>query len=100
MAQRLQISCINKEDRYNPYEKILRIGGLDANGSHWSLSQEKAIDHIEKGKYSFYVSVYNKQVNVIVAISPYGNKYLKTEADDSTPNNLLNLEDCPLAEKK
>ena len=33
-------------------------------------------------------------VDVIVAISRFGNKYLKTEADGEQPNNLLSLYEC------
>ena len=32
---------------------------------------------------------------VIVAMDPYGNKYLKTERDGDTPNDLLGLPECP-----
>lgn len=33
-------------------------------------------------------------VSVIVAVSRFGNKYLKTEADGEHPNNLLSLPEC------
>lgn len=45
--------------------------------------------------FNFYVSVQNRPVKVIVAVSKYGNKYLKTEADGEEPNNLLSLPECP-----
>jgi hypothetical protein len=32
---------------------------------------------------------------VIIAVSPFGNRYLKTEADGEHPNNLLALPECP-----
>jgi hypothetical protein len=32
--------------------------------------------------------------DVIVAISRYGHKYLKTVADGEQPNNLLSLYEC------
>jgi hypothetical protein len=95
MAQRVQILCINKDDRYNPYERIQSVGGKNDDGTRWKLSQQDAIEYIENNTYSFYVEQYGKSVDVIVSKSPYGNKYLKTVADDQSPNNLLSLPECP-----
>lgn len=94
MANRHEIKCVNKTDRYNPHERIKTVGGQNSDGALWKLSQEEAIQGIETGKWSFYVSVKGSIVNVIVAISRFGNKYLKTEADGEQPNNLLSLYEC------
>jgi hypothetical protein len=94
MNTRVRILCINKYDRNNPYERILAVGGEYLDGSKWRLSLEDAIKKIEEESLSFFVSVDNNEVDVIVAISPHGNKYLKTEADGDEPNNLLNLPEC------
>jgi len=32
---------------------------------------------------------------VIIAVSKYGNEYLKTESDGEQPDNLLSLPECP-----
>jgi hypothetical protein len=42
-----------------------------------------------------WVSVGGKSVWVIEAVSPYGSKYLKPEADGEQPNNPLSLPECP-----
>lgn len=90
---RYEVTCINKDDRYNPYERILFIGGF--NGERWKISQQQAIRYIEAREHSFYVSRGGRSVDVIVGISPYNNKYIKTTADGAEPNNLLSLPECP-----
>lgn len=95
MADSVQIMCINKSDRYNPHERIINVGGINANGTRWKLSQPAAIEGIENGKWRFYVSVDGDSVWVIVAVSANGNKYLKTQNDGDQPNNLLSLPECP-----
>lgn len=94
MADAVQVQCINKTDRYDAHERIKSIGGIQ-NGKRWKLSQEEAIAGIEAGKWRFFVSANGQTVWVIVAVSRYGNKYLKTEADGEQPNNLLSLPECP-----
>lgn len=91
---RYQILCINKDDRYNPYERILRVGGI-TGGIRWTFTQTETITAIRNLIHSFYVSAGGREVEVIVAVSPYGNFYIKTEADGTEPNNLLSLPECP-----
>lgn len=95
MADNHRIDCINKAQRQNPWERITHFGGVNQDGTRWKLTQPDAISGIEDGRWRFYVSVGGKSVWVVVAVSQYGNKYLKTEADGEQPNNLLSLPECP-----
>ncbi|MYZ49028.1 DUF3892 domain-containing protein [Propylenella binzhouense] len=95
MAARHQIQCVRKTDRYNPWERITHVGGVNADRARWLLTQPDAIVGIESGKWSFFVSAGGREVNVIVRTSRFGNKYLTTEADGEQPDNLLSLPECP-----
>lgn len=95
-AQNVQIKCINKSDRDNAWERITHVGGTNQDGTAWKLTQEQAIKGIEEGKWAFYVArPADDSVWVVVAVSRFGNKYIKTEADGDFPNNLLSLPECP-----
>ena len=90
-----QVLCINKSDRMNPHERITHIGGINDIGQRWRITQEEAIRGIETGRWQFHVRVGLRDVQVIVAMGPYGHKYIKTVADGYQPDNLLSLPECP-----
>jgi len=93
MAKNVEIRCIRKSNRMNPHERITHVGGYVT--APWIITQEQAIAHIDAGEWNFYTQVAGKSVWVIVAVSRFGNKYLKTESDGEQPNNLLSLPECP-----
>ncbi|WP_371133931.1 DUF3892 domain-containing protein [Tabrizicola sp.] len=92
-AKTIQIKCINKSARSNPWERITHVGGVA--DKQWKITQEHAIGFIERGEWNFFVSVKGDSVWVQVATSRFGNKYLKTQPDGDQPNNLLSLPECP-----
>lgn len=89
----VQIKCINKLDRMNPHERITNVGGY--TDKQWKLTQQVAVGYIEADEWGFWVSVGGKSVWVVVATSRYGFKYLKTQDDGETQDNLLSLPECP-----
>jgi hypothetical protein len=89
----LRIECINKRERQSPHERIKRVGGRNPDGTRWWLTLDEAIEGIEAGRYAFYVQVEGRTVKVRVA-EHRGSHYLKTEADDYSPDNLLALPEC------
>jgi hypothetical protein len=95
MTQSVQIMCINKTNRTSPYERIENVGGINPDKTRWKMSEDRAIAGIENGTWSFYVSRGGSTARVIVAVSRFGHKYLKTVADGETPDNLLSLPECP-----
>jgi hypothetical protein len=86
---RLQVTCVNKTDRYEPAERIGSIGGAG-----WKQTEKEAIDYIERGIHSYYIDSGGYAVDVLV-MTRSERKYLKTENDSEQPNNLLALPECP-----
>ncbi|MGE0699935.1 MAG: DUF3892 domain-containing protein [Hyphomicrobiaceae bacterium] len=90
-----RISCINKHDRHDPSERIIGVGGVNPDGSRWWMTQRDAIAWTEDPrKEKFWVDRTTHRVAVIVKVSRFGNKYLTTEADGESQNNLLSLREC------
>ena len=75
------------------WEKILHVGGFSNAGHYERITQEEAIQRINEGWY-LWVNPAGICVKCVVATSRYGNKYIKTAADDETSNNLLSLQEC------
>lgn len=95
MPSRYQIYCIKRSDSFNHHRRIRSIGGINPDGSRWRISEETAIAGIESGRWRFYVSRAGHDVEIIVATSKYGGKYIKTAADGGLhPDGLLALPEC------
>jgi hypothetical protein len=96
MPETREVTCIDKVDHYNPHERIKAIGGKDSAGGRWKLAQPQAISAIENRQINFFVNRGGARIDVVVAISAYGHKYLKTRPDGEHENNLLSLNNCPV----
>ena len=83
------VTCINKRgSHYDPHERIAAIGG-----SGWKHLEDDAIRRIEARTDDYTVTRGGRTVRVLVAVHQ-GRKYLKTEADGYSPDNLLALPEC------
>jgi hypothetical protein len=99
MTNDVQVSCIKKRGgHFNPHERIEELGGIH-NGKRWNMPETDIIVELEKPtalrQWNFFTKVNGNRADVIVAVHER-RKYLKTTADGYAPNNLLNLEDCPI----
>lgn len=94
MPSRYQIYCVRRSDSLNHHRRIRGIGGVNADGSRWKISQEAAIAGIEAGQWCFYFWRGGRQVEIVVATSKYGSKYIKAADDGRQPEGLLSLPEC------
>src|SRR3974377_2480448 len=74
---------------------VQAILGINPDGTHWTLTRDQAVSQIEDGVSAFYVEKSGgKRFDVIVALDPCANKYLKTSPDRDYSNELLFLPNC------
>lgn len=83
-----QVTCINKNNRTSPYERITHIGWPGKK-----ITAEQAIQDIRRDSKAYYVSVGNHSVWLTIGIKD-GKPYLTTERDGDTQDNLLSLPEC------
>ena len=70
------------------------ITALCNRNRFWSpRSKRRAISDIEGDQHTYYVRENGRSVDIIVADGPNG-KYLRTDPDATTSNNLDDLPDC------
>jgi hypothetical protein len=78
----------------NHDRRILGFGGVNPDGAHWRITHDQAITAIETGRWSFYIDGGGRPLPVVIAVSKYGQKYLKGAGDGLQPDSLLRLPDC------
>ncbi len=82
-----RISCIIP-DPDRPTDRIVGVGGLFG----WTEREDVVIGEIEDGA-NYYAEVDDERIPVVVADRD-GHKYLRTDPDKTTDNNLLSLPHC------
>lgn len=94
----IRITCINKDSGYheNPNLAITHLGWINeqtrSTGKYTRLEMYNWVKD-ENGD-AYVTDTYGNKAKVITAETYNGTKYLKTEADSSTKNNLLSLPEC------
>lgn len=88
------VTCIKKQPRDNPRERITHLGGVEG-GVPWRVTQEQAILDIKRDPNSYYVMGRTATVWLEVQVSRFGNDYVRSKEDGEEQNNLLKLPECP-----
>lgn len=83
-----EITCI-VPDGSDPDNRIDEVGGPG-----WKKEEDTVIREIENEGREYFVDVDNARVDVVVQ-ERNGLKYLRTDPDKTTQNNLLSLPECP-----
>lgn len=84
----IQVTCINKEPRFNPHEGIINLGGIG-----WKWTKEQVIYSIRTNTNTFYTYVNGKRANIAIVQGANG-PYLRTHTDGIFNDNLLALGEC------
>lgn len=84
----VQVTCINKMPRDNPYEGITHLGGAG-----WKWTRQQVIDSIRARTNTFFTREYGQRAEIGVVDGPHG-AYLRTHANGQWNDNLLALPEC------
>lgn len=94
----IKITCINKDNgnHENPNVAITDLGWVkDGDGTSGKSTRLEMYNWIKNDKGEAYVKDgQGNKAKLIIAETISGTKYVKTEADTSTKNNLLSLPEC------
>jgi hypothetical protein len=88
--RRRAVSSVSRAYSHDPLERIESIGGVNSDRTRWKLSQAAAIASIEAGTDEFFVNAGGHSVRLVV-VTHLGQKYLKTERENTHPDDLLSV---------
>lgn len=93
----VRITCINKDngDHYDPHEAITHLGWIDESTNKIGKSTRmEVVEFLEQGNKAYVRDSRSNIAYLVVRISRFGNKFVKTVADGKETNNLLQLVEC------
>ncbi|MDB5120016.1 MAG: hypothetical protein JWN56_1234 [Sphingobacteriales bacterium] len=94
----IRITCINKDggNHNNPYEAITHLGWVEESTNKIGKNTRLQIYNWikDEGGYAYVKDKFGNTAKLITGESPSGTKYVKTEADNTKTDNLLQLMEC------
>ncbi|MBI5693364.1 MAG: DUF3892 domain-containing protein [Verrucomicrobia bacterium] len=93
--RRRVISRVGRAYSRDPLERVVSIGGVNADRTRWLLSQAEAIALIEAGTDEFFFHSGGQSVRVVVLVHK-GEKYLQSERERTHPDDLLDVSSSTL----
>lgn len=94
----VRITCIKKSGGYheNPYAAIESLGWIE-DGTNSTGNSTRIVMHDwikDKGGIAYVSDFLGNKAYLITAVSASGTKYVKTVADETKTDNLLQLPEC------
>ena len=93
----IKITCIKKDLGHhdNPHVAISTLGWINEQTSNTGKSTRMEIyDWLLTGGNAYVYDNIGNKAKLITAQSSNGTKYVKTESDNTTADNLLKLPEC------
>jgi hypothetical protein len=93
----VRIIAIRKDNgnHYNPYEAVSHYKWVNEGSGESAISTRLTmVDWVENKNGRAYVKSQDGTVDCYVNQSTAGTKFLQTDADSQSSNNLLNLPEC------
>jgi hypothetical protein len=96
----MQITCIHKNPRNDPYHPIREVGGTNhTQNIPFRMSQLACIESIDRGNHFYVLGPDGSRADVRVHIhsppwSQQGHRYIATNPDNTRADNLLYLPEC------
>lgn len=87
----VEVTCINKTPRNNPYDGITHLGART-----WWWERQKVIDSINNGTNTFYTMKDGVRSEIVVIKGSNGD-YVRTKANGKENDNLLALNECKVS---
>jgi hypothetical protein len=96
----VKITCVNKDNgnHYDPHEAITFLGWTnEKTRASGRSSLADIVNFLERqGGQAYVKDRFGNIAYLVVKVSQYGNKYVKTIPDGKMTDNLLNLPECPI----
>lgn len=91
----MQIKYIKRSIDANGVNRISHVGGSNADGKYWVLTQKDAIESIEKRCWKFYAIIAGESIYVTVRFDLNDHKHLAASKAGSKFNHLFDLPEFP-----